>query len=504
MKYNIVIINPDQLRGDYISPNGHPFIDTKNISRMAERGTNFTNAYTACPMCGPSRTSVVTGRYPSEHGVRNYVGRMHPDHPNMFQTLGKAGYHRALYGKDHITFEDSIGHHYDEGEDICIGNMDGHPAYARSWSSGELDASSPWNLTERLTTAGLDFIERRSKSEQPFFLTLNYQDPHPYFTAPEPYASMFSPDQFELPENFRREPVEGEPARIGIWREHSRSNEATEEDFKKAMAMYCGQIRYIDDQVGRVFQALEDQGILDETIVLFWSDHGEFIGDYGVTHKMAAFYDSMVRIPMILWDPSGCISRGGNDEIVESIDIFATVLDLCGVDQPQGSRAYSLLQEGYLPRTDAYSEGGLVLAPSAKAIPGVNLVAPHPPTQFGPGAMLRTKKWKLCMHSFDCWELYDMENDPHEAVNVYGDPENAETVRRLTERLVRRMMCYGQAPEHVARPRSVGVGEDGLPVWDRDYSHIIDATGFLPDLEQTPRISLANICDEQLLTSVNK
>ncbi len=108
------------------------------------------------------------------------------------------------------------------------------------------------------------------------------------------------------------------------------------------------------------------------------------------------------------------------------------------------------------------------------------------------------------MHSFDCWELYDMENDPHETVNVYGDPENAETVRRLTERLVRRMMCYGQAPEHVARPRSVGVGEDGLPVWDRDYSHIIDATGFLPDLEQTPRISLANICDEQLLTSVNK
>jgi arylsulfatase A-like enzyme len=482
MKYNIVIINPDQLRWDYVSPNGHPFIETRHLSRMAKRGTNFSHAYAVCPMCGPSRTSVVTGRYPSEHGVRNYVGRMHPGHPNMFQTLGKAGYHRALYGKDHITFEDSIGVHYDEGEDICIGNMDGHPAYDHSWSSGTLDSSSPWNLTGRLTTAGLEYLDRRSKIDQPFFLTINYQDPHPYFTAPEPYASMFSPDQFELPENFRREPAEGEPARMGLWRVHSRSNEATEEDFKKAMAMYCGQIRYVDDQVGRVFQRLKELGLLDQTIVLFWSDHGEFIGDYGVTHKMAAFYESMVRIPMILWDPSGRIPCGENGQIVESIDIFATVLDLCGVEQPQGSRAYSLLREDYRPRTDAYAEGGLVIAPVDAAIPDANLVAPHSPTQFGPGAMLRTRKWKLCAHSFDCWELYDMENDQHETRNLYADLRYAEVAKALTERMMARMLCHGQAPEHLERPKVIGVGEDGCPVWDKDYSHILDANGVLPDI----------------------
>ncbi|MCF6238703.1 MAG: sulfatase-like hydrolase/transferase, partial [Candidatus Marinimicrobia bacterium] len=212
-KYNIVIINPDQMRWDYMTPNGHPFIETEHLSRLSAKGTNFRQAFAACPMCGPSRTSVLTGRYPSEHGVRNYVGRMHPEHPNLLFELKRAGYHRALFGKDHVTFKDSIGVHYDEGEDICLGNMDSHPAYDHSWSSGVLEASSPYNLTERLTTAGLDYIERRSLEEQPFFVTLNYQDPHPYFTAPEPYASMFSPDQFELPENFRREPVEGEPLR---------------------------------------------------------------------------------------------------------------------------------------------------------------------------------------------------------------------------------------------------------------------------------------------------
>ncbi len=479
-KYNIVIINPDQMRWDYMTPNGHPFIETKHLSRFAERGTNFQQAFTACPMCGPSRTSVVTGRYPSEHGVRNYVGRMHPDHPNLFQSLEKAGYHRALYGKDHITLKDSIGVHYDEGEDICIGNMDEHSSYEYSWSSGELDATCPWNLTGRLTTAGLDYIKRRTRTSSPFFLTLNYQDPHPYFTAPEPYASLFSPDQFELPENFRRGPVDGEPNRMETWREHSNSRCATEENFKEAMAMYCGQIRHVDDQVGRVFQTLEDHGILDETIVLFWSDHGEFIGDYGVTHKMAAFYDSMVRIPMILWDPSGRIPQGVNADIVEAMDVFATVLDLCGVEQPEGSRAYSLLQEDYQPRADAYAEGGLLIAPPGEAISGVSLMAPHSPTQFGPGSMLRTKKWKLCSHSHDCWELYDLENDPCEARNLYNDPEQASVVRTLTARLVQRMLCHGQAPGQLPHPVVTKIDEKGFPFWDDTCTAIMEGSGALP------------------------
>jgi len=480
-RYNIVIINPDQLRWDYISPNGHPFVDTKHLSRLAAMGTNFRQAFCSCPMCGPSRTSAVTGRYPSEHGVRDYAGRMHPDHPSIFQCLKDAGYHRALYGKDHITYADSIGVHYDEGEDICIGNMDDHPDYLYSWSSGELASSSTWNLTERLTTAGLDYMERRSKTGRPFFLTLNYQDPHPYFAAPPPYDTLFSPDQFKLPVNFRREPLNGEPRRMEVWREHSRSRDAGEEDFKKAMAMYCGQIRYVDDQVGRVFDKLEELNLIDSTIVLFWSDHGEFIGDYGVTHKMAAYYDSLVRIPLLLWDPSGRIPRGENGNIVEAMDIFATVLDLCGVPQPVGSRAYSLLRENYTPRTDAYAEGGLLVSTVDNPLPGVRLRAPFGPTHFGPGAMLRTKKWKLCAHSFDCWELYDLENDPCESLNLYDDPRCAPVARQLTVRLMQRMMCAGQAPEHLPKPVVQGTDSAGIPVWDDVTASMISCSGFLPD-----------------------
>ena len=486
-KYNIVIINPDQLRWDYISPNGHPFIETKQLTRLAEAGTNFRRAFCSCPMSGPSRTSVATGQYPSEHGVRNYAGRMHPAHPNIFEDLKNAGYHRALFGKDHITINNSIGVHYDEGEDICIGNMDQHPDYIHSWSSGTLDSGSEWNLTERLTAAGLDYIERRSRTSQPFFITLNYQDPHPYFTAPPPYDSLFDPEQFSLPENFRKNPVHGEPERLTEWRKHSASLDASETDFKKAMAMYCGQVRYIDDQVGRILDKLETLGILDDTIVLFWSDHGEFLGDYGVTHKLPVFYESLVRIPMILWDPSGQIAAGVNNHLVEAMDIFASILDICGVTQPEGSRAYSLVSPDYIPRKDVYAEGGLLIAPVENIPSDLTLKAPHAPFQFGPGAMLRTEKWKLCAYSFDQWELYNLKDDPNECDNLYGKTEYAAIASSLITRLLQRMMCYGQSPEHLFKTGIARIDDNGLPVWDKDCVEIMDISGMTSLMPETEK-----------------
>ncbi|MCP4406054.1 MAG: sulfatase-like hydrolase/transferase [bacterium] len=465
-KSNIVLVNPDQMRWDYMTPAGHPFIETEHLSRLADMGTYFSHAFCASPMCGPSRTSVITGQYPCEHRVRNYWGTMDPEHPNFLSALGQAGYRRGLFGKDHIIREDAIGILYDEGEDICIGNMDDHPDYTRSWNSGTLEKSSQWNLTERLTDAGIEFIERQAQNEQPFFVTLNFQDPHPYFTCPDPYAGMFSPDQFELPPNFRREAVEGEIRRMTLWREHSRSLEASDRDFKNAMAMYCGQIRYVDDRLGRILKTLETLNILDNTIVLFWSDHGEFVGDYGVTHKMPAFYESMVRVPLLVWDPSGKLPRGTQHNLVEVMDLFASILDLVGLLQPEGSRAYSLLEPNYQPRRDVYSEGGLYIQQPEAPIPGLNLRAPGAPTQYSPGAMIRTYDWKLCVYSCDRGQLFDLNNDPYERNNLYHDPEHAGQRLMLTERLLQRQLCQGQAPEHLPRALLDHITEQGRPVWE--------------------------------------
>mgnify|MGYP005840832263 CR=1 FL=1 len=450
---NIVIVNPDQMRWDYCTHAGHPFIGTQHLSRLADRGTAFSHAFVACPMCAPSRTSFITGTYPIEHGVRNYGPAFGPARPNAMSNLGAAGYVRAIHGKDHVVAETpqvrAVGTFYDEGENICIGNMDKHPDYVHSYSSGPLAADSPWNLTQRLTTAAIEFIGRQAAAKQKFFVTINYQDPHPYFTCPEPYASMFSPEQFTLPANFRHEPDTREPTRLTLWRQHSGHRDATDLDMRRLMAFYCGQIRYVDDQLGRVLDCLTKLGIMDQTIVLFWSDHGEYLNDFGVTHKQATFYDCLVRVPMVLWDPTGKLPRGRCDNLVEAMDILATILDLVGVPQPAGSRAWSLVRPDYTPRADVFADAGLYRRPPSEPVPGLRLRAGFPPTAYGPGAMLRTRTHKLCVNAFDRTELYDLSADPHEMHNLADLPGEAGVQAALTRRLMDRLLCLGQAPEHV-------------------------------------------------------
>jgi len=360
--------------------------------------------------------------------------------------LGEAGYVRGIWGKDHCFAGKVVGALYDEGEDICIGVMGGHPAYINAWDSTSLDPASEWNLTRRLTDAGLDFIRRHARGAQPFYLTLNYQDPHPFFACPEPYSSLFDPARMSLSPNYRRAPVPGEIRRLSNWRVHSGETDMPVDALKRAMAIYCGQIRYVDDQVGRILETLEALDILDDTIVLFWSDHGEFIGDFGVTHKIPAFYECLIRVPLVLWDPTGRVPRGVRRDMVELMDGMASVLDLCGLPQPEGSHARTLT--GTTPqRRDIYADSGMLVRQPPEPIPGLRLKAAEPPTPFGPGSMLRTTEWKLCLYGEDEGELFDLCGDRHETTNRFDDPELAGVKAALMQRLAQRMMCFGQMPE---------------------------------------------------------
>ncbi|TCT04217.1 sulfatase [Aquabacter spiritensis] len=446
MRPNIVIINPDQMRWDYASCYGHPFIETKNIDRLAAIGTRFERAFSASPMCGPSRTSFLTGKYPLEHGIRQYGGTYDPALPNALSILGNAGYVRGLWGKDHCFKGDVIGRLYDEGEDICLGIMSKHPLYINAWDSASLDPASEWNITKRLTDAGINFIKKHANSDRPFFVTFNYQDPHPFFTCPEPYSSIFNPDQFELSENFRRGPAVGEIRRLTHWRIHSNEINMPIDSLKRAMAIYCGQIRYVDDQVGRIIDILRDLNVLDNTIILFWSDHGEFMGDFGVTHKIPAFFECLIRVPLVLWDPTGRVPRGVHQEMTELMDGMATVLDLCGLPQPAGSHARSAAAGG-APRTEVYADAGMLVRQPADPIPGLRIKGAMAPTPFGPGSMLRTREWKICLYAEDRGELYDLQADPFETTNRFDDPELVKLKLELMQRLAKRMMCFGRMPE---------------------------------------------------------
>ena len=442
---NIVVINPDQMRGDYFSGGGHPFINTQHLNRLCAMGTCYTQAFTNSPMCGPARASFITGQYPIEHQVRNYAGTMPCDYPNMLNTLKSHGYTLGLFGKDHVIIPDAVGVLYHEGEDICIGNMDNHPDYVRSYDSGSLEKDSPYNLSERLTTQCLAFIKQKVESNRPYYVTLNLQDPHPYFAVPKPYDSLFSSKQCQLPSNFRRQATVGEPQRLTNWRQHSGSMNATKEEIKKAMAIYCGQIRYVDDQVGRIISTLEQLDELDNTIIIFWSDHGEFLGDFGVTHKAMMFYESLMHIPLVIYDPTQTLAQGVNHDLVEVVDIMPTLLELLHIAVPTSSRGQSLVSQQYHPRDDVFAEGGIYAKQPDQPL-DFTIKAPHDPTQWGPGAMLRNKTHKLVVYSNDQCELFDLVNDPYETQNYFDNPDYQQVKGQMLLKLGQRQLAQGQDP----------------------------------------------------------
>ncbi|MCD6518831.1 MAG: sulfatase-like hydrolase/transferase [Anaerolineae bacterium] len=450
-KFNLLIITPDQLRADYLSCYGHPFINTQHIDALAERGVRFERCYCAAPLCGPSRISFVTSTYVGEHGHRNYGSTIDFRVPNLVAQLKRAGYRLGMFGKNHCFTYEQLPMIWDELDEICLGNYDGHPKFKHSFSSFTLEPDHEYNITARLTDEAIDFIQR-NKGDRPFLLWVNYQDPHPAFTCPEPYASMFNPADFSLPPSFYRGPDPNAPRRLYNWWVHSEMALATEEDVRKAMAHYCGQIRYIDDQVGRLWTTLEEAGLTENTIVLFFADHGEFLADQGVFHKLPVFYECLVRIPVILYAPQtawqGRVYRG----LVEEVDLTPTLLDLLGLSTPLTMVGRSLLADLQQGRDegkeDVLVEAGIGAPTPQHPLP-VAHKAPFAPNSFGPGAMIFDGRYKLSFYADDTCELYDLEQDPFEMHNLYFDPTYQSVRQQLEERLLRRLLGV--------RMRDVGV-----------------------------------------------
>ena len=440
---NLLIITPDQMRADYLSCYGHPFIDAQHTNRLADKGVCFERAYCAAPLCGPSRISFATSTRVGEHGHRNYGSTLNYGVPNIVSELKERGYRTGMFGKNHLFNYEQLPLAWDELDEICLGNYDRHPKYEHSWSSFEMEPDHEYNITYRLTSEIIDFMGRQASGEQPFLAWVNYQDPHPAYTCPAPYSTMFSPDQCELPPNFKIGFNPDKPRRNYNWQTHSEMPLATELDMRKAMAMYCGQVRYVDDQVGRMLDALNDVGIADTTLVMFMGDHGELLGDHGITHKHPAFYECLTRIPVMMYHPQGRWQRTRFSGLVEEVDLAPTLLNGLGFDPPPTMVGESLdgrLQEGRDEgRADILVEAGAG-APQPKEPLDVKHKAPFAPNSFGPGAMISNGRYKLSFYVDDVPELYDIEVDPWEMHNLWNVPECAEVRRELTERLLERVL----------------------------------------------------------------
>jgi len=444
-RFNVLILCPDQLRADYLSCYGHPTVCTANIDRLASEGVKFERAYCSAPLCGPSRISFVTSTRVSEHNHRNYGSTIDFAVPNLVGELKKVGYRTAMFGKNHMFNNQQLEYIWDELDHVCAGNYDDHPMYKRSFDAFPMEPDYHFNLTARLADEAIDFLGRQPRNH-PFLLWVNWQDPHPAYTCPEPYFSMFDRSLIPLPPMYREGGGTGKPRRLTNWQVNCQAAEASDAEIRNARAAYMGQIRYVDDNVGRILEALDETGHAQNTIIVFFADHGELLGDQGAWHKIGAFYECLTRIPVIIKHPEGAY-HGVFKGLVEEVDIAPTILDACGIPIPPtfvGESLHLRLADGAVAhgRPTALVETGM-LAPTWPGPFEVPQKAPFTPNQFGPGAMVTDGRFKLSMYYDDTPELYDLQSDPHELYNRYSDPKLAEIRERLTVELCRRILGAG-------------------------------------------------------------
>ena len=427
---NILLLMTDQQRGDCLGIEGHPVLQTPHLDYMAATGVRFSRAYTACPVCVPTRRTLMTGKKPASHGVfMNYHTWL--DGPTLPGELSKAGYQthlvgklhlwplRRLYGFDSAEWADSP-HGHERLDDDYIrflrreGITETRPgnAYGANWNGWN---ARPWHLEERLhfsnwcAQGAMDFLERRDPTV-PFFLKVSFHQPHQPCTPPQVYWDRYM--NMDLPEPYVGDwakvfdgPQRGLP--IDSWR-----TALEPAVMKQYRAGYYGTINHIDDQIGRILKEIPPN-----TIVIFVSDHGDMLGDHQWIRKRTAFEPS-ARIPLLIRFPQDAGIAQGRvlDDVAEIMDIMPTVLEAAEVpcpDSVDGSSLFPLLRG----ESDGWRE---YLHGECCDIPSLN---------SGMQYLTDGKKKYIWYPGSGTEQYFDLEADPKEMTNFAEKSEYQDDIK---------------------------------------------------------------------------
>ncbi len=444
---NILWICSDQQRWDTIGALGNPYVKTPHLDRLCREGTAFTHAFCQSPICTPSRSSFLTGLYPSTvHGCRNGNDMWAEGAELLPKTLRDGGgYDCGLSGKLHLA-----GAHHrfeprpeDDGYRVFAWSHsprnDWGPTHAyaqwvkaKGQDLGQLEAAAEavpaqYHQTTFCTDVAVDFM--RAERAGPWLMCVNMFDPHAPFDPPADYLAHFDPAALPGP-HFQESDLAAQAELTDIDFQ-TRSQRPTECRAHELQAAYYAMIELIDDNVGRLLDTLEETGQRENTIVVFTSDHGEMLGDHGLVLKGCRFYEGLVRVPLI-WSWPGHVEEGmASSALVELTDIAPTLLDFAGVDPAHEMQGRSLapLLTGALP---ADHHRDYVRAEYYSALNATT-------TGKGSGqgtyaTMLRTVRYKLVnYHGFEHGELFDLETDPWEFKNLWHDPAFAALRFRLMQ-----------------------------------------------------------------------
>ena len=480
MKPNVVIVMTDQQRADLRGSRGYPLDTMPFLDSWGKGGVDFDLAYTPNPTCMPARVSMFTGRYPESHKVRtNHNVEDARYTQDLLDLLRDAGYVTALCGKNHshhketdFDFAETNGHlgrHDRDGE--WEPSNEAEETFSRfmnetrhmethSPSPGGVEVQHPY----RNVSSALKFLDGRP-ADKPFFLWLSFAEPHNPYQVPAPYFDLFPPES--LP------PVKAGPQALaakgakytwirGVWERVLGPD--IDKRILRARSNYHGMLRLIDDQFRRFIEGLESRRLADDTIVIFLSDHGDFVGEYGLIRKGPELPEILTKIPFV-WRGPGIKARGTeNNNCINIVDIFPTLCGLLGLETPfgvQGKNILPLLEGKNIPEKEyetAYSESGfgglywdeddsldLLSEGASRAYSEEgrpkNFDELNTWTQCGQVRMLRKGRYKIQVDMLGAGYLYDLESDPAELKNLFDDPEylavKADMLTELTAAILR-------------------------------------------------------------------
>jgi arylsulfatase A-like enzyme len=468
-KPNVLVIMTDQQKAPASHLYSNTFCETPSMERLAREGVLFEHAFTPHPLCVPARVSLWTSQFPHSHGGRRNQTFMPADAIHTFKIWKEAGYHNGLIGKNHCFNRPEDLALFDTWCDISHGGLTGggttrgmewfrlsagiraahqvrrnmtpqSPRFGYATSDLPLEDHS----TGLIAGQTVRFLE--AHRDEPFALWVSFPDPHEPWVAPEKYAAMFPPEKIDLPPWREGEFDARAPERNRVLY-HILGMEADAlEDVYGLIGVYHGMVRFIDDGLGQILDALQSLDLRENTIVVFCSDHGDFMGEHRMQCKGGVFYDCLTRIPLIVSWPGRVAEGMRDDSMVNLVDLAPTLLQLQGLAVPRAMHS-----EGLPTVTDAEPRDATCAEYGAGGPPFRMADLEKLPRPYGRRAlmqslqwreaegrrkMVRTREWKYVHDPMgDRDELYDLVNDPWELENVVDNPVHQDILAEMRLRL---------------------------------------------------------------------
>ncbi len=486
---NVIIITSDEMRGDCPGFMGNHDCKTPNLDAFAGRATVFANHFAVHGKCVPSRISMVTGRYCHTDGFRTIHQHLPADQPDLMKHLRQQGYETAVFGHNHV-WEDFWG-----DNSRSSGCVDYHsytsnvfaPMLEREWPvpapaatadipveigdgdrryRGRVEKPLSGFCDDNRVEQAIHYLRKVRDQDRPFYLHVNLGKPHPPYCIEEPYYSMYDRDGIT---SWPHALPNAAPLPLRRMREVRTGMEVPEAELREMQAVYYGMITKTDMLLGRLLAAVEELGLLDDSVLLFTVDHGDFAGQYGLCEKWdTCMADCILHVPLIIHAPG--LSAGGRVEALTGhVDIAPTIFEILGLEPDWGMHGDSLVSAagaGYAGDA-VFADGGHeremwarfnhASAEPENILDGKQRTYKEFPETMARTKMVRTREWKLVVRETGGNELYDLRRDPWELENLWDRRHRDSGLVQVVVELQQRMLEWCLRTD-TDRPRQEQVG----------------------------------------------